>query len=134
MIKRVFLCAAAVAAVIAIGQSCTKNNTEELSKIDEGGITVTDTISYATDIKPLMVTYCYGVDGQGCHISATTTSANGNFENYAGLKAKVDNGSINSRVFVAKNMPASYSTGPTQMTLADLNIFKAWVDQGAQDN
>ncbi len=133
MMKKYFALTIFSAALIV---ACTKNNKEDLTNNDgnNGGDTVTDTVYYASDIKPMMVTYCLGVDGQGCHVSVSTTGANGNFENYAGLKAKVNNGSIKRRVFDSPDMPPNYSTGPTAMTAADLAKFKAWVNQGALDN
>lgn len=91
-------------------------------------------VSYQNDIKPIMQTYCYGQGGQACHITPTNQAAVGDFTTYAGLKAKVDNGTIASRVFNLKDMPPAYSLGATVMSADTLEIFKAWVNNGALDN
>lgn len=90
---------------------------------------------YQTAIKPIMVTYCYGQGTQTCHVSPSSEGANGDFSTYAGLKAKVDNGTIQSRVINSGGgMPPSYSTGPTALSVDDLEKLKTWVNNGALDN
>lgn len=91
-------------------------------------------VSYQTDIKPIMQTYCYGQGGQACHVTPTNQAAVGDFTTYAGLKEKVDNGTIASRVFNLKDMPPAYSLGPTAIPADTLEILKAWVNNGALDN
>ena len=98
-------------------------------------------ISYKNDIVPIMITYC---DGKGypnntsqqlCHVSNTNQGSNGDFTNYQGLKDKVDNGSIASRVFNSNGgMPPTYSQTPTSLTDSDLQKLELWVTQGALDN
>ena len=92
-------------------------------------------VSYNTDIKPILTTYCYGIGAQTCHVTNSNQGANGDFTAYAGLKSKVINGTIQSRVFnPGGGMPPSYSTGPKTLTATDLQKFKDWVAQGALDN
>ncbi len=98
-------------------------------------IPITTTISYVSDIKPIMVTYCYGQGTQTCHVTSSNQGASGDFTTYAGLKAKVDNGTIQSRVInLGGDMPPSYSTGPIALAPDDLEKLKTWVNNGAQDN
>lgn len=82
-----------------------------------------NTILYQTDVKPLIDTYCVG-----CH---TTGATQGDFNTYAGLKAKVDNQTLNNRLFLVKDMPPGGNPQPTE---AELQKIKCWVEQGALDN
>jgi len=108
-------------------QSCTN---------DKGELPVpVKTAPYQTAIKPIMVTYCYGQGTQACHVAASNQGASGDFTAFAGLKAKVDNGTIQSRVLTSGGgMPPTYSTGPTALSSDDLEKLKTWVNNGAQDN
>jgi hypothetical protein len=97
--------------------------------------TTNSVISYNTDIKPILTTYCYGSGAQTCHVTSSNQGANGDFTSYAGLKSKVTNGTIQSRVFNSGGgMPPSYSSGPKTLTATDLQKFKDWVAQGALNN
>ncbi len=107
-------------------QSCTSDKGEVPKPVT--------VVSYQTDIKPIIHTYCYGDGGQNCHVTPSNQGAPGDFSMYAELKAKVDNGTIQSRVFTLKDMPPTYSNGPTAMTTDDLEKFKAWVNAGALNN
>ncbi len=90
---------------------------------------------YQTVVKPIIVTYCYGQGTQTCHVTNSNQGASGDFTTYAGLKAKVDNGSFAIRVFNSKDMPPSYSSpSPTIITPDDLEKLKVWVNNGALDN
>ncbi len=89
---------------------------------------------YQVVIKPIIQTYCYGQGGQNCHVAVSNVGAPGDFTTYAGLKEKVDNGSIQARVINLKDMPPPYSNGPTALSADDLESFKTWVNNGAQDN
>lgn len=112
--------------------SCTYKKHNGIAPV----VPVTNTvISYNVDIKPILTTYCYGIGGQTCHVTTSNQGANGDFTSYAGLKSKVTNGTIQSRVFnPGGGMPPSYSTGPKTLTATDLQKFKDWVAQGALDN
>lgn len=107
-------------------QSCTSEKGEVPKPIKA--------VSYQTDIKPIIQTYCYGQGGQSCHVTPTNMGAPGDFSTYAGLKEKIDNNSIQSRVFNLKDMPPVYSNGPTALTTDDLETFRSWVNDGALDN
>ena len=101
--------------------ACYFDNEEELY----GPVTCDVTnVTYSTDIVPIINTTCAT---SGCHVAGG--SGPGDFTTYAGLKAKVDNGSFVNRVLVQKNMPPS---GP----LSDCNEAKLqkWIDDGALNN
>ncbi|MEO5572438.1 MAG: hypothetical protein ABIT08_15385 [Bacteroidia bacterium] len=92
-------------------------------------------ISYMNAIKPIMTTYCFGLGNQHCHVTVTNQGAIGDFTTYAGLKAKVDNGSIASRVInPAGGMPPTYTTGPMPVSATDKMKIQSWIDNGAPNN
>jgi hypothetical protein len=94
-----------------------------------------DTVSYSLDIKPIMTTYCLGTAPQRCHVSNTNQGSPGDFSTYPGLKAKVDNGMIASRVFNPNGgMPPSYSLGPKPVSDEDKQTLMQWIDEGAKEN
>lgn len=92
-------------------------------------------ISYMNDIKPIMATYCFGLGNQQCHVSNTNQGALGDFTTYAGLKVKVDNGTLKLRAInPAGGMPPTYSTGPFPVSDPDKIKIQKWIDAGAPDN
>ncbi len=82
------------------------------------------TVTYTHTIVPIIAARC----ATGCHTAGGT--ANGNFDTYAGLKAKVDNGSLIRRTTVLMNMPST--GGP--LTSCQINQIKKWVQLGAPNN
>lgn len=112
--KRIFLIATLSTLLFS---SCTFEKSEALT------VGCDATMSYATDIKPIIDAKCVT-----CH---TTGASQGDFQTYAVVKVKVDNGTFNNRVFVAKDMPPG---GNPQLTADELQKIKCWMDQGAQDN
>jgi hypothetical protein len=86
-------------------------------------VVCTDTISYSTDIAPIMNANC---TSGGCHDSG---SGNGDYTGYAGLKIDADNSKLINRVVVLKNMPPGGAL-PDSL-IAKINC---WVEQGALNN
>ena len=82
-------------------------------------------VTYSQTILPIINARCAmpGCPGAG--------SATGDFTAYAGVKAKVDNGSFRLRVIDLRVMPPL-----TQAPLSDEDIFRitCWLDAGAPDN
>ena len=118
---------ALVSALVVAGfiPGCYYDNEEELYELWYAqNVCDTLNVSYSQDIKPI-------IDGQcattGCHIAGGT--GNGIFDNYNGVKAKVDNGSMMQRVVVSRDMPPS-------TPLSDCNVqkFEAWINAGAPNN
>jgi hypothetical protein len=104
---------------------CYYDNEEELYELWYAqNVCDTLNVSYSQDIKPI-------IDGQcatsGCHVAGGT--GNGIFDNYNGVKAKVDNGSMMDRVVMTRDMPPS-------VPLSDCNVqkFQAWINAGAPNN
>ena len=98
-------------------------------------VPIDSSVSYSVNIKPIIITYCFGMGAQLCHVTNTNQGSNGDYTTYAGLKAKVDNGAIAARVFnPLGGMPPSYATSPQQITPVELKKFKDWVALGAPNN
>jgi hypothetical protein len=103
---------------ILASTSCVFNSEEELYGPEpEPPVEV----SYSTDISPIIQMSCATT---ACHTQGGF--ANGNFDDYAGVKAKVDNGSFRQRVLVDKDMPLGGS-----LSDEELAILEAWLDNGA---
>ena len=86
-------------------------------------------ISYESDIKPIINTSCVTNmgPGTGCHDAWI-------FE-YDNLKATLDNGTTQNRVFDVKDMPIISETfGTDSLTAEELQTFKCWVEQGYPNN
>lgn len=80
-------------------------------------------VTYSATVKPITDNNCAI---SGCHAAG---SGNGDFTTYAGLKAKVDNGSFKKRVIEDKTMPPS---GP--LPASDIEKLQCWLDAGAPEN
>ncbi len=93
---------------------------------------ITGEVSFATDVQPILETYCYfpGTDNS-CH---STGSFDGDYTSYEGVAAKA--ALIQNRVVVLRNMPPEYSTeGPTEIAdPCEVTLIQTWIDEGAKDN
>ncbi len=107
--------------LISLG-ACHSENEEEL--FPEKTVDNNEPISFMREVNPIIKNNCATA---GCH--EPRGFGNGNFETYAGIKAKVDNGSLERRAITDKTMPAA---GP--LPQRQLDILKAWIDQGAPNN
>lgn len=124
-IRSVFL--GALAGVLIAGSTgCYYDVEEELYPLSGGG-GACDTagfgaLTYTNGIKPVFDTYCATA---GCHVSG---GAPGNFTSYSGIQPKVNDGSIEQRSIVDRDMP------PAGMPSCDRAKLKAWLDAGAPQN
>ena len=109
-------------AIAVFAQSCYYDNEEYLYPAEP----VCDTmdVSFSNDIMPIIQGNC---SISGCHVAGG--SGNGIFEGYAGVKAKVDNGSLHQRVVVDKNMPPNAPLNECQIAQID-----SWINAGAPNN
>lgn len=108
--------------IILLGTACEKDETPEDEKELVGTVDCT-TVTFAGTIFPLVQANC---SNSYCHGAGSAT-----FEmtNYAQVKAKADNGKINSRVLVIQDMPQGGS-----LTSEELGQIQCWLDAGAPDN
>ncbi|MEQ8907855.1 MAG: hypothetical protein RIC95_01570 [Vicingaceae bacterium] len=114
--------------------SCTYDNEEELfDEIDQqvnqnqNQDTSKAAISFQADVQPIIQANCAT---SGCH-NAVTVAGGGNFTTYAGIKAKVDNGSFENRVIVRQDMPPS---NKTPLSNSEIDLLKDWLEAGAPNN
>lgn len=115
----------AAALMLFAMSSCYYDNEEELYAEYYASQTCdTVSVSYDATIRPIIESTC---NTSGCHVAGGT--GNGIFTNYAGLKAKVDNGSLIDRVVDQRNMPPTTSLNDCQ-----IKLISAWVSQGALEN
>jgi hypothetical protein len=109
---------------VVVINSCTKDKGEPISP-DVLLCGDTSHITYTNYVSSVLVTNC---TLSGCH---TSSFIGFDYTNYAGIKAKVDNGSFQNRVLNLKNMPSPLSTGPTSLDHCTLLKLQAWVNDGA---
>ncbi len=81
-------------------------------------------VSYATHVAPLVASKCAF---SGCHIDGDVSGAD--LDTYEGVKSKIDDGSLEDRTIVQRNMPGS---GP--LPRCEIDLLQAWINQGAPNN
>lgn len=81
-------------------------------------------ITFSGRIQPLISLNC--ASSPACHGSG---SGQGDFTTYAGVKAKVDNGTFENRVLIQKTMPPAGA-----LSDCDLTALRGWLDAGAPNN
>lgn len=101
--------------------ACYYDNEEELYGNEPCDTT---NVTYSGTIEPIIQSSCAT---PGCHV--TGGSANGYFESYANVKAKVDNGSFENRVVVQRDMPPG-----AQLNDCQILVIQQWLADGAPNN
>ena len=82
----------------------------------------TTLVTYDSTIKVIIDAHCLS---SGCHNAG---SPNGNYTTYAGIFARVKNGTLAQRVLYTKDMPKNSS-----LSLEDRKKIKCWIDGGAPE-
>lgn len=77
-------------------------------------------ITYSGSIRNIIQAKC-----SFCHHAGTAS----NLTNYTILKAKIDDGSFENRVFIEKDMPPSIP-----LSESDVEKIRCWIDSGAPNN
>lgn len=101
--------------------SCYYDNEEELYP---NFVCDTSAATFMAVIDPIIKSNCAL---SGCHVPGG--SGNGDYTNYAGIKAAVDNGKIQERAINLRNMPPS---GP--LSNCDILKLQTWINNGALNN
>lgn len=110
--------------VIITLASCTKDVGPNPDLIP-AKIVSCDTITFAKNIKPIIVSKCVS-----CHYPGGTGNGDYTTNTYAGIKLKVDAGSFKKRVIDGPAyMPASGRLPDVQ-----IEMIKCWLDAGAPNN
>ncbi|MBX7109430.1 MAG: hypothetical protein K1X61_12340 [Chitinophagales bacterium] len=128
--------------LFALATGCTKDKAlKPADGIDTTAcITAGDTITYVSDVKRIMETYCTGTVSSSlgsCHQSELDGGTPGlDYTTYAGIKEKADDGTLINRVFNSPGnpMPSIITNGPQTLTDCDNLKLQAWVDAGALEN
>lgn len=100
--------------------ACTSDNAEDLEPINP---CPTEGLTYENTVKQIMETYCtscHNPRGVAGWLDLTT---------YQGVKAIVDNGKFEERVFVLQDMPP---TGT--ITACEQSKLTQWIADGAPEN
>jgi hypothetical protein len=87
-------------------------------------------ISYSQNILPLVNRSCGA--GTDCH--GAGASFQPVINDYASVKAAVDNNSLQFHMFEIMDMPPSYGADSTQINECERELFRLWVQQGAPNN
>lgn len=108
-----------LALVCAMFSSCYYDVEEELYP----GFCNTEDVNYEDVIKPLVQLRC---SAPTCHVPGG--GGIGLFTSYAGVKAKVDDGTIENEVFTFGAMPPVGS-----LSSCELDQLRKWIDAGAPE-
>ena len=81
-------------------------------------------VTWTSTIEPLIASQCAI---PGCHVPGG--DGVGDFTSYAGVKAKVDNGSFQTQVIEQRSMPP-----PGGLPTCELQQVAIWVQDGAPEN
>jgi len=128
MKKSIFIPLTAIAGIaIVIACNTTKTTTKttttttETKKEEPKKETASTAATYNGNVKAVLSQSCTGCHGYG--------SRKGDFTTYAGVKAKVSDGSFQKLVIEKKTMP------PREPLSAEaFATLKSWVDAGAPEN
>jgi hypothetical protein len=96
----------------------------ENSKDPNGANTCLTTISYSVNIVPILTANCSSIGA--CHGSG---SSNGDYTTHTALKSAADNGTLNNRVVVVRDMP-----GTINLSEEAIGKIDCWIKQGALNN
>jgi hypothetical protein len=117
-------CFAFFSSLLALFFSCSKDQGKPVAVLNCGDTTNLTFTNYVDTIMAMNCTL------SGCH-NNNDNCQNCDFTVYSNLKIKVDGGKFTERVLVQKNMPPSYSTGPTSLDPCTLNKLQVWINAGA---
>ena len=121
--------------------ACATNNIEEIQNAMNPDSTAVDTcgldtitVSFATDIVPIMQMYCTPDFNANpnfiCHGAGSQLGA---WEDHAALNAAAESGALMNELQL-RTMPPGFSTGPQTMTDCEIATVRSWVDNGSPDN
>ena len=110
--------------VVTLIASCSKEKADEIVVDTNTAEVLSDTISFSTDIAPLLSNQC---TFSGCHFNG---SGLGDYTSYSGIKIDSDNGKLHNRVVSLMNMPI----GSGSLNDSERTKINSWISQGALNN
>jgi len=113
---------------IVIANGCRNDLSELAQPAPVANCDTIDAITYTNFVKNLIKTTC---SLNGCHDISAPPGYDYTF--YAGIKAKVDNGTFENRVLKLKEMPSQLSTGARSLDACTLLKLRKWVNNGAPE-
>ena len=130
--KKVLLPLSAIVIVCSLMMvSCSKSNEADLAAgngTDTTGNTCdTANMKYATNVQPIISSYCYG-----CHANGSA-SGGISLDTYAKVKAQADNTNLMGTIRHTSGYPAM-PLGGAKLSDCDINKIQAWINRGAQNN
>lgn len=87
----------------------------------------TSNVKFAATIMPILQTYC-----NGCH-GGSSPLGGVNYNNYTGVKATVNNGTLLGSIQHSSGYSAMPQNG-NKLSACNISIIKAWIDSGAPNN
>src|SRR3954468_17707083 len=125
IMKKVLLPLAAIIIVcnLMMVSSCSKSNEADLAKdTTVGGGCDTVNMKYATNVQPIISSYCYGCHGNGSASGGIT------LDSYAKLKVQADNGNLIGVITHTAGFPAM-PEGGAKLSDCNINIIKDWINR-----
>jgi len=111
--------------------ACSKSNETDVRARSYGTLPSdcdTAHMSFTTDIKPILQTYCYA-----CHSNANYAISGARLEDYSDVVHHVEDGDILGTITHAAGFPAMPQDGP-KLSDCNINKIKAWINAGAINN
>lgn len=105
---------------ILILASCTFNNEDDLYGDIECD---SENVTFSADIQSIVATNCATI---GCHVAGGQPPI---LESYDNIKAIVDNGLMEERVIIQRNMPPG-----TILDDCVIEFIEVWINEGAPNN
>ena len=131
--KKTFLVLTVVAVTVSAMVGCSKSNETNEGGGNGGGggggSTTCDTVNmkYAANVLPIIQVNCYSCHGNGVITNGI------NLDGYSNLKIQVDNGNLIGAITHASGFtPMPYNL--PKLSDCNINIIKAWIARGAQNN
>ena len=113
-------------AIIILVVSCSKSSEDTLSQTP-GNSCDTTNVTYSTDVVPILQAHCYSCHGNG------TISGGVSLDSYEDVKQQAENGFLLGTITHASGYPPMPQDGP-QLSDCNINIIRAWIDNGTPNN
>lgn len=121
MTKNYFKALLLIGSIAFTFSSCYYDIEEEL--YDPSLCDLPASVTYTAHIQPIIAQSCAIA---GCHV--TGGGGNGNFETFAGVQGKVQNGTFEETVLISGSMPPSGN-----LSSCDLQLIEAWLTAGSPE-